>query len=171
MKKLWQISRWLLCSIMIAVLAMLLCYNAYVLATRASGRALPKLMGVSVAVITSGSMQDAIGINDIIIAREQKKYEIQDIILFEDERGSSVCHRIVGVAEGGFVTKGDANNTQDLEPVPIKRVAGKVVVIIPRLGAAQAFLRSPLGLMGAGMLVVIMFLWPYLRKPKNIHKT
>ena len=45
-----------------------------------------------------------------------------------------------------FVTKGDANATEDPVPVLASQVVGRVVLTIPYLGRAAGFVRTPLGL-------------------------
>ena len=45
-----------------------------------------------------------------------------------------------------YITRGDANNTADREPVARENVVGRVVLVIPRVGAVIGFLRTPLGM-------------------------
>lgn len=111
--------------------------------------------GFSSAVVLTGSMSPAIEPNDIVLCRKQSSYAVGDIITF-DAGGSSVTHRIVSVGEDGMRTKGDANNTEDAQPIKQSRVIGKVILVIPRLGAAVGFLKTPLGILcflGAAVLL------------------
>lgn len=111
--------------------------------------------GFSSAVVLTGSMSPALEPNDIIVSRKQSSYAVGDIITF-DAGGSSVTHRIVSVGEDGMRTKGDANNTEDAQPIKQSRVIGKVILVIPRLGAAVGFLKTPLGILcflGAAVLL------------------
>ena len=111
--------------------------------------------GFSSSVVLTGSMSPALEPNDIIVSRKQSSYAVGDIITF-DAGGSSVTHRIVSVGEDGMRTKGDANNTEDAQTIKQSRVIGKVILVIPRLGAAVGFLKTPLGILcflGAAVLL------------------
>lgn len=44
------------------------------------------------------------------------------------------------------MTRGDANNTPDLDVVQANAVVGRVVWAIPYIGSALAFLKTPLGM-------------------------
>ena len=61
-----------------------------------------------------------------------------------------VTHRVAKVIQGtgglSFVTKGDANNTADQNPIPASRLVGRVVLIMPFAGHLTRFVHSPLGL-------------------------
>jgi len=156
----------LLQGVVVLLLTLILGYNLYISAARASGQALPKCFGFSTAVIISGSMSGAIEVNDVVIAREQPLYAQQDVILFQDYDGVIVCHRIVGQTEGGFITKGDANNVEDQQPIPASRIFGKVVWVLPRVGLVQIYARSPLGLSVIALAVAGIVLWPYFKRQK-----
>ena len=112
----------------------------------AKGESCPTVLGIGSAVVISGSMEDAISINDMIITVRQKAYHPGDIVMYETE-GHPVTHRIVDKAGDAFITKGDANNTADSEPVPVDKIAGKVVWIIPGAGVVLSFMQTPLGMM------------------------
>ena len=80
-------------------------------------------------------------------------YKVGDIITFhstdESLDGSLNTHRIVSVdtAEDGSVvyhTKGDANATEDADPVPAANVVGRVVFISAGLGVVVSLLTNPL---------------------------
>ena len=80
-------------------------------------------------------------------------YKVGDIITFHstDEAldGSLNTHRIVSVeraADGSAIyhTKGDANATEDADPVPAANVVGRVVFIPAGLGVVVSLLTNPL---------------------------
>jgi signal peptidase I len=86
-------------------------------------------------------------------------------IVFEDPRepGRLVTHRVVGVTSGSelmFVTRGDANATNDPSPVPARLVRGRVLWAVTLLGAVLDWLQFPrsfvlLVLVPAGLLAVL----------------
>lgn len=103
------------------------------------------ILGYSSAVVLSGSMSGTIEVNDLVIIHRQETYTPGDIITYRS--GSSlITHRIVELTPGGFITKGDANNTRDTHPVAPAQIVGRVVAVIPRMGSFIAWLRTPLGL-------------------------
>ena len=57
-----------------------------------------------------------------------------------------VTHRITGTADGGSITKGDANNTEDMGVAAPKDIRGKVVLRVPGFGLFIEKLRTPLGM-------------------------
>lgn len=81
-------------------------------------------------VIKSGSMYPELNINDIVIVKKCKNYEIGDIITYDYQNKYFITHRIIEKSENGFITKGDNNNSEDLENIKIQNVKGKVILII-----------------------------------------
>ena len=62
-------------------------------------------------------------------------YEVYNVIAFRSE-GSVIAHRVVRnrVVEGEFVTKGDANQEEDMNPVNYRELVGKVGRCYPVMG-------------------------------------
>ena len=84
----------------------------------------------SIFNISSGSMKEAIQVDDLIITKEEENLVEGDIITFlQDDQ--IVTHRIIEVLDNGnFITKGDANNSKD-KIVEKQNVIGKVIKILP----------------------------------------
>lgn len=89
--------------------------------------------GYSFFEIKSASMAETIDIGDCIIVKLTKRVKLKDIITYELD-GEYVTHRITEVRNGSYITRGDANNTEDDKPVSRDQVVGKVVKIIPKFG-------------------------------------
>ena len=137
------------------ILAVLLGCNLYKIAVRTvTGEQMPAVFGYSTAVVISGSMSGYVEVNDMVVVHRQKNYSVGDVITFE-RRDSIVTHRIVGETDEGFITKGDANNAVDEDVVSMDQVVGRVVLVIPKIGAIMEALRTPLGMM---CLVLMGFL-------------
>lgn len=115
----------------------------------------PELFGYSQLVVTSGSMEPAFSAGDMILIRQEESYALGDIVTFRLSGGDLVTHRIVGSVEGSFITKGDANNTEDDDLLSPAQIVGKLVTCIPAVGSFLLFLRTPIGLLA---LVVVGFL-------------
>ncbi len=84
--------------------------------------------------IQSGSMLPELQIGEIIILLEQENYKIKDIITYKVENSYFITHRIVQITEEGYITKGDANNTEDETVVKQEQIQGKVIFHSKLLG-------------------------------------
>ncbi len=140
-----------------AVLAVLLAANLYVLAAQRLGVKDPAVLGLRSAVVLTGSMSGAIEPDDLVVTREQASYAAGDIIMFRSG-SNTVTHRITAVTPEGYRTRGDANNTEDAAVTPPENVLGRVVLVLPGVGGAVRFLRTPLGMLCL-VLALPLVLW------------
>ena len=108
----------------------------------------PHFMGYEVFNIISGSMEPEIPVGSIVYVKPADLYTISsdDIIAF-NSHGSVVVHRVVTnhLVEENFITKGDANEKEDFEPVPYASVYGPVVKHYPILGQLMMIISNSLG--------------------------
>lgn len=146
------------------LLAILLVCNVYLITAKAiTGKPQPTIFGYSAAVVVSGSMSGSIEIDDLVVIHREESYAAGDVITFESESGRSVVtHRIVDRTEDGYITKGDANNAADLDPVPEERVVGRVVRVIPKIGLFISYLRTPLGMTCLVLIGLLLIEFPAL---------
>jgi len=87
--------------------------------------------GYACAIVKSGSMEPDLSVNDfVIIKKGGNSYETGDIITYLSDYDLLVTHRIVNTSADGYITQGDANNTDDGE-IPKQRILGKVIFAIP----------------------------------------
>ena len=127
------------------------------------GTMAPKLFGLDAYVVVSGSMSPAIPVNSIVYVKDCQPAELEagDVILFYDSKdGTPITHRVVenDTASQKIITKGDANNGNDLRPALYTNVAGKVVAHIPAAGAVAGILSSVMGKIAAGMIILAGFI-------------
>ena len=83
----------------------------------------PTIMGLKPIYILSGSMEDGIKTNSVIISKRLgtkglSSLKVGDVVTFEVEdygfpSGVRVTHRIVDIKDDTFLSKGDANKTND----------------------------------------------------------
>lgn len=113
-----------------------------------SGR--PRIFGLEMFVVTSGSMEPSIDLGDVIMVNIGKVYPVAgDVITFRPgEPVLFVTHRVVEVRQAAgspaeYVTKGDANPSNDLVPVRSDQVVGAVTAVVPSLGWVVFGLRDP----------------------------
>ncbi len=167
LRRVLSIVGWLFC---IIFGFMLLCNLTIILKGTINPDRPPSVLGITPMVVQSGSMSgnapDHIEVGDLIFTgkAEIEKLKVGDIISFMED-SIVVTHRIIAIetAEDGslsFITKGDANNTEDSEPVTAKNLVGIYKGRIPKLGDFAMFLQKPLGMMlfiGVPLLAFIIY--------------
>ena len=97
---------------------------------------------VKARVVLTGSMAPSINSGDIVLLVPTKHLEpkINDVVAYTGRRfdGSSVgtfTHRILdGDAQNGFLVKGDANPSPDVQKPTLTDISGVVVFTIPFIG-------------------------------------
>jgi signal peptidase len=118
---------------------------------------LPIEHNIELRIVQSGSMEPSIMTGSLVMVQPRAAYQVGDVITF-NSRSATVptTHRIVdSYVEAGqtmFITKGDANEEADAEPVARSEVKGLVQFAVPRLGYILEFTRQPLGF---GLLIVL----------------
>lgn len=137
---------------------------------------LPKLFGYRLYNVLTPSMEPAIPVNSVIYAKsvDPDSLEVGDVIVFLIAGGLDTVetHRIVAVdrTEKAFVTKGDANLSEDQNRVLYSGVIGKVVCHIPFYGSFAEWLHSTRGIAVCSVLfaaVLLMFVTADRIKPKG----
>lgn len=130
----------------------------------------PSVLGITPMVVMSGSMsgdaEDHIEVGDLIFVRNEEPENLQtgDVIAYMSD-GTTVTHRITKIStdENGsllFTTKGDANETEDTEPVTVDQLVGVYQGRIPKVGDFALFLQQPLGMLlfiGVPLLAFIIY--------------
>ncbi len=84
--------------------------------------------------IQSGSMLPVLQVGEIILLVKENNYEKEDIITYQVENSYFITHRIIQTTEEGYITKGDANNTEDKAIVKQEQIQGKVIFHSKLLG-------------------------------------
>lgn len=125
-----------------------------------------KVFGYSGLIVLTGSMEPVYSPGDLIFIKEQKDYNIDDVITFH-QRGMIVTHEIKKKDGDTFVTKGRANNTEDPE-IKITDIEGKVIGSIPKVGKAILFLQTPAGIVS--ILVVLISLEAFFAAKRKMVK-
>ena len=124
---------------------------------------MPLVFGYGNAVIITGSMEPEIMPGDIVTIRKQRDYAVGEIVTYQGNN-NFITHRIMEKTPDGYITQGDANNTDDGE-ISKSRVIGRVVIVIPKIGNLILFFKSPLG-----MLILIFALFAIIEMPRFIEK-
>lgn len=146
---------------------------ALMLALAAAVVVVPLISGAKPYTVLTGSMEPNYPPGTLVVARETPTEDLTvgDVITFQLRSGEAqvATHRIVGVgadADGEplFVTRGDANEIEDENPVRPVQVVGKLWYSVPYVGwvnnvingAARAWIvpAAALGLMAYGAVMV-----------------
>ena len=149
----WRVMLILLAAVL-AITAGTLAYDKFVKKSK-----IPSVFGYSMLVIVSPSMTGSIEAGDAIIIKNSDSYAVGDVITyFPADESFSVTHRIVRMEGDKFYTKGDANQSEDPDPVLIEQIAGKVAVKLDKVGYFIEWLKSPVGIIFAATFIVLLIL-------------
>ena len=110
--------------------------------------AVPGLFGYEIYTVVSGSMEPALPTGSAVFVKytAPETIELGEIVAYMD--GSEpVTHRVIEnhMVERELVTKGDANEIADFDPVPYGSVIGNVRYSVPLLGFYLTALTSVAG--------------------------
>ena len=131
--------------ILIVIISVIIGFGIYTWnAQMMMGSQLPMPLGFGIAEVLSDSMYPTIKTGDVVIIVPQDKYEIGDIVAFQDGN-MVVSHRIIDVNENGdFITKGDLEgNAVDTMPLKEIYIYGKVVKKLDNIGPVIRVIKSP----------------------------
>lgn len=163
-KKIWPDIKWLFnymtSILMYAIIVVLVLVGiillAYFIDVTRRGKSTdwqPPLYGAY--IIVSGSMEPIIKINDAIVIKrtDSTNIKVGDVITYKSVEpsyyGIMITHRVIDIInENGeikYITKGDHNETRDINPISVDQVYGKVIMRIPKIGYIQYFLATAYG--------------------------
>ena len=135
-----------------------------------------RVAGLQVFNVVSGSMSPNYNVGDLLYVKtvDPDSVKVKDVITFVLNKDLVVAtHRVVGIDAQNryFITKGDANQTQDAAPVHFNNLIGVPVFKIPLLGYVSDFIQHPPGTYiavgGIALLAAAVFL-PDLLKKKEV---
>lgn len=144
----------------VGALALLLVVASFVV------QAFPGLVGADYAfTVLSGSMEPAIGTGSVVFVAETPAEQVQerDVITYRDDGGNLITHRVIEKHQAGdsvrFVTKGDANDAPDGEPVYRDNLVGTVLFSIPWIGYVVAFGNTTAGYVTLVLVPIMLFIF------------
>lgn len=151
-------------NIIIAVLIILVCIFF-----------VPKILGCENLAVLSGSMEPKISVGSMVIVQDvdPNDLEVGDIITYKISDTTLVTHRIVSIDQDAqqIVTKGDANDVNDGEPVSFSNVVGKLLISIPFLGYISIYMQGKAGIAiicgVVGILIILNYLPDVFIKDKE----
>lgn len=119
----------------------------------------PKVLGYQMYTVISGSMEPAIPTGSLVYIQGMEPQNVVDgdVIAFYGGHDSNaiITHRVVKnrVVMGEFITKGDANEKEDMNPIPYSNFLGRVELSVPVVGELAQVLTSTKGKIVAGTLI------------------
>lgn len=128
------------------------------------GLVAPRFAGIDQYAVTSGSMEPAIPLGSMVYSAqtEPSTLEAGDIIVFGDNEAGDepITHRVVEnrVGDGEVITKGDANEQNDLNPVIYANILGKVQFHVPVLGYIAAPMATIAGKIAMACVIIAAYL-------------
>lgn len=170
MKKVGTIFKIVIICLLLVVLAINI---SVIIQANTNKDKVPKIFGYKPFVVLSGSMNPEIKVGDLVLVKEVDTSSLKkdDIIAYRDSQDKVTTHRIVEVInnkEGlSFITKGDANNTEDAE-IKASQVEGKYIKKYPGIGKAVLFIQQPLGFAVVVLIIFIICLLIYMGQNKKI---
>lgn len=124
------------------------------------------ILGYRYYNVLTPSMTPTISVGSAVFVKIVEPSELKegDIITYltsEDEK-VIVTHRINKIINGEsglmFITKGDANNVTDLNPVLASQIIGKVNLIIPYLGNILVYIKQNIWLTIGGIISLLLII-------------
>lgn len=179
MNKIIKIVTTLICFVLCIVFGTMLIINLTIIVKGSINPSIPpSVLGVTPMVVQSGSMsgsaEDHIEVGDLIFIINGDFEALKEGQVISFMEGSSVVtHRIVGETtekngELSFITKGDANNTEDETTVTKDNFIGIYYARIPKLGDFAMFLQEPLGmLIFIGIPFCSFVIYDIIRRTRN----
>ncbi|MDR3311471.1 MAG: signal peptidase I [Oscillospiraceae bacterium] len=153
------------------ILALIALAAAAILIATALGR---KPMAILSGSMASESNKGKYSVGGLIFVNTKAApadVAVGDLLTFTLGEDTVVTHRVIAVEDGQWRTKGDANDSEDLSPVPFENMVGKAGFYIPKLGHALMNMRTKQGFaVGAITAAVLaaLFLIPALLAPPKI---
>lgn len=140
---------------------------------------LPIPGGYKVMAVLSGSMEPAIKTGSVVVVKPSAQYKIGNIITFQGKGNIiPITHRIIEmrVDKGSplYITKGDANNAQDLREIREPEIIGKVLFSTPYIGYGINAAKKPFGFVALILIPAVIIttdqiknIWQEIKKRKE----
>ena len=133
----------------------------------------PKFFGYEIYSIVSGSMRPEYPVDTVVYVKDMEPAQVEegDVIAFVREN-SIVVHRVVQnrTVEARFITKGDANEINDIDPVPYDNMVGRVEKKFPVAGHFLSIFNTFVGkiyFLGVALIGVLFCALSSLLKDKR----
>lgn len=116
------------------------------------------VMKIKPVIVLSGSMEPVMGTGSLaFINQRDTDIEEGDIIAFNN-KDMWIAHRVIGITDEGYITKGDNNENADLGIVIPQQVQGTVFFWIPKAGSWLRSITTTTGIIIVSTICVSLLL-------------
>jgi len=125
---------------------------------------LPTILGLRQVVIADASMAPALAFGSLAYEQPAGQPQLNSVITFAAADGTLVTHRVVAIQSTtsgsvtGYVTRGDANDTNDDGAVAPDQVRGVVTANVSGFGTVQRVLDISAVKVFLGAILVLLWL-------------
>ena len=154
MKKTSKIIGYILNILIVLVSIVIIFAIYYFVQVKILSKPYANIFGYTYFEVATGSMEPTIDVGDIIVVKITNDVNVNDIIVCKDNK-SFVTHRLLNIQEDKFITKGDANNTED-EPMDKANLIGKVIKIIPNFSLIKKIIFAPQVIIPIFLMLVLL---------------
>ena len=139
------------------------------------GLSFPQLYGMQCYAVASGSMTPVLKVGSAVYVKTKTPDQVKEgeIITFaSDPGGILVTHRVVenNKEKQFFITKGDANDSQDIQPAKWENLCGTVAFSVPYAGYILKFLGNRKGKCAVLFFILAVFLCTEMSGGEKIKK-
>ena len=125
----------------------------------------PDLFGYKILQVMSGSMSGEFETGDTILIKkigDESNLKIGDVVTYRIKTNTLVTHRIINITRTGeslsYTTKGDANNTEDIEKVTFSAIEGIYVKKLRLISNLIKFMQKSYGMVIIFTLPIVMII-------------
>ncbi len=123
-------------------------------------------MGFTCFEVASASMAPSINVKDLIVVKITNKINKGDVITYISD-DDYITHRVTNIDNDVIYTKGDANNTEDVN-IGYDDLLGKVILVIPKGGIIRDILFTPKVIISVIVFLILFSLcFSYVPKRKR----
>ena len=107
-----------------------------------AGMVILRMSGILPYAVLSGSMETEIAAGGMVFTDTKERQPKEGDIITYRLNGTTVTHRVLCRSEEGYITKGDANQGEDANPVLPSQIVGTVCFSLPVLGFVVSYLQK-----------------------------
>lgn len=168
-------------NVLVAILAIIIIFFVYFMFQGIRNNEVPTILSHQLYIVRSNSMSPTFETGSLLFVRilDPELIEEGDIITYKrTQEALPTTHRVVEVlSEQGelqFVTRGDANNVNDPNPLDANDLVGRVSWYVPYLGFALGFASTRQGIfvlmVVPASIIIIGQVWGLIKTAKEEKK-
>lgn len=170
MKKIVNKTFQIFIDFLVLVITVLILFSLYkIISIKFLHKPYSNIFGYTTFEIATGSMEPTLNVKDIIIVKITKDVKENDIVTYK-ENDDLITHRVISVGENTIVTKGDANNSEDVN-VKKENIVGKLACTIHKGGMLRDIFITPKIIISLVVTLILVNICLSYKDPKKETKT